>query len=202
LSAAKQIPGVREWFAEYNQWLWTHEYGKAERDAANNHGTCYAMQMAQFAKFVGDEDKMKWAGDRFKTVFVPNQIAADGSFPQELRRTKPYGYSLFNLDAMTTVCQILSTSKDNLWLFALPDGRGIAKALAYMFPYIKDKKKWPLPPDVMYDKEWPMRQPSLLFGGLALNHPEYVELWKTLPADSNVDEVIRNLFLRQPALWV
>jgi len=25
-------------------------------------------------------------------------MAADGSFPQELRRTKPYGYSMFNLD--------------------------------------------------------------------------------------------------------
>ena len=43
---------------------------------------------------------------------------------------------------------------------------------------------------------------SLLFAGLALNRPDYLELWKNLPADSNVEEVIRNFFIRQPVLWV
>ena len=47
-----------------------------------------------------------------------------------------------------------------------------------------------------------MRQSALLFGGLALDKPEYLELWKKLPASSNVEEVIRNFFIRQPVLWV
>ena len=102
---------------------------------------------------------------------------------------------------MTTVAQILSTPDDNLWTFALPDGRGIARAMEYMSPYIKDKKRWPLKPDAMYDAEWPMRHSSLLFAGLALNRPDYLDLWKKLPADSTVDEVIRNFFIRQPVLW-
>jgi hypothetical protein len=54
----------------------------------------------------------------------------------------------------------------------------------------------------MYFDEWPMRHCSLLFGGVALNLPDYVELWKKLPADSPVEEVIRNFFIRQPLLWV
>jgi hypothetical protein len=103
---------------------------------------------------------------------------------------------------MTAVCQILSTPTDNVWAFQLPDGRGIARAVAYMYPYIKDKKSWPLEPDVMYHENWPMRHSSLLFAGTALNRPEYIELWQMLPADSNVDEVIRNFFIRQPVLWV
>jgi hypothetical protein len=74
--------------------------------------------------------------------------------------------------------------------------------MAYMVPYVRDKKTWTKPPDVMYDAEWPMRQASLLFGGLALGRPEYIALWKTLPADSNVEEVIRNFFIRQPVLWI
>src|SRR5712691_8002892 len=106
----------------------------------------------------------------FKTMLVGNQIAADGSFPQEMRRTKPYGYSLFNLEAMAMVCQILSTPEDNLWAFELPDGRGMRKAMEFMFPYILNKKSWPLKADVMYDGEWPMRQSSLLFAGLALGN--------------------------------
>jgi len=47
-----------------------------------------------------------------------------------------------------------------------------------------------------------MRQASLLFGGLALGQPDYIALWKTLPADSTVEEVVRNFFIRQPVLWL
>ena len=47
-----------------------------------------------------------------------------------------------------------------------------------------------------------MRQNSLLLGGLALKNEEYIKLWATLPADSQVEEVIRNFFIRQPGLWV
>jgi hypothetical protein len=135
-------------------------------------------------------------------VLVPDQIAADGSFPEELRRTKPYGYSLFNLDAMSTVCQILSNETDDLLRFELPNGRGIRKAVAFLFPYIADKKTWPYKPDVMHHDEWPMRHPSLLFAGLAFDEPAYLDLWNRLPADSSVEEVIRNYFVRQPLLWV
>ena len=129
-------------------------------------------------------------------------MAADGSFPEELRRTKPYGYSLFNLEAMATVCQILSTRADSLWTFELPDGRGMRRAMAFMAPFIRDKHAWPHPPDVMYDRDWPMRQESLLFAGIALGRPDYVQLWEGLPADSSVEEVVRNYFVRQPLLWI
>jgi len=197
-----EISGVKQWFADYLKWMTTSKNGLEEREAKNNHGTCWVMQVAEFAHLTSNQELKNYCRDRFKTVLVPNQIAADGSFPQELRRTKPYGYSLFNLEAMATISQILSTPADNLWTFQLPDGRGIRKAIAYMYPYIKDKKSWPLTADVMYHEEWPMRQNSLLFAGLALERPDYVELWKKLPADSKVDEVIRNFFIRQPVLWL
>ena len=120
LTFAKRMNDVRDWFVEYAYWMHTHEYGIAERDGANNHATCFTMQTAQFARFTGNELLLKECRDRFKQVFVPKQIAADGSFPQELRRTKPYGYSLFNLEAMSACCQILWTERDDLWTFTLP----------------------------------------------------------------------------------
>ncbi len=192
----RDLDAVKKWFAEYTAWMMTHPYGIAERDAANNHGTCWAMQVAAFAHLTGDAKTLAYVEDRFKTVLLPNQEAADGSFPQEMRRTKPYGYSLFNLEAFSTLAQIL-----DLWNFQLADGRGMRKAVAFMAPFIRDKKKWPLKPDVMYDDQWPMRQSSLLFAGLAFHDDAYISLWKTLPADSTVDEVIRNFFIRQPVLW-
>lgn len=200
--SATEIHGLKQWFTDYLQWMTTSKNGIEEREARNNHGTCWVMQVAAFAHLTGDQKLLDYCGDRFKTVLLPNQLAADGSFPQELRRTKPYSYSLFNLEAMATICQILSTPQNNLWTFQLPDGRGLRRAMEYMIPFIRDKKTWALKPDVMYDSDWPMRQSSLLFAGLALNRPDWLELWKKLPANSKVEEVIRNFFIRQPVLWV
>jgi hypothetical protein len=53
------------------------------------------------------------------------------------------GLSLFNLDAMATVCQIQSTRSDKRFAFEIADGAGMRKAMAFMFPFIADKKKWP-----------------------------------------------------------
>jgi hypothetical protein len=194
--------GVRSWFERYLTWMTTHEYGQAERDAKNNHGTCWVLQVAEFARYVGRSDLTDFCRQRFKTVLVPGQIAVDGSFPEELRRTKPYGYSLFNLDAMAGVCQVLSGPSDDLWKWQLPDGRGISKALGFLVPYIANKRIWPHPPDVMYFDQWPVRHAALLFGGLGLGRSDYVDLWRTLEPDPVVDEVVRNFFIRQPLLWL
>jgi hypothetical protein len=199
-SADREV--IRAWFGEYVTWMTTHQYGIDEREARNNHGTCWVMQVAEFARYVGRDDLIAFCRDRVKTVLIPNQIAADGSFPEELRRTKPYGYSLFNLDALATTCQILSTPSDNLWTFARPDGRSVRAAVAFLAPFIADKQRWPHKPDVMYHDEWPMRHPSLLFAGLAYGEDTYLDLWKRLPADSTVEEVVRNFFVRQPLLWI
>jgi hypothetical protein len=158
--------------------------------------------VAAFARFTGNARLTAYCADRFKTVLLPDQEAADGSFPQELRRTKPYGYSLFNLDAFAILVQTLADPGDDLWKWQLPDGRGMAKAVAYMYPFILDKTRWPLKPDVMYFDQWPVRQPSLLFAGLALGKPEYLELWRKLDGDPTVEEVLRNWPVRQPLLWV
>ena len=199
--APADLSGVKQWFTSYIQWMSTHEYGIAERDAKNNHGTCWVTQVSAFAHFTGDAKSMDYCRNRFQTVLIPNQEAADGSFPEELRRTKPYGYSIFNLDALAIAAQTLSTRESNLWTWQLPDGRGMAKAMAYMYPFLLDKKKWTLPADVMYDKEWPVRQPSLVFAGVTLEKPEYLELWRRLEADPTVEEVLRNFPVRQPLLW-
>src|SRR5579863_4860298 len=200
--SADELNEIESWFADYLQWMTTDTLGIEEMESSNNHATCWVAQVAAFANFTGNSQLADYARRRFQSVLLPNQMTLDGSFPLEMSRTKPYAYSLFNLEAMAAICQILSTPQHNLWSFRLTDGRGIGKAVAFMEPYIRNKKSWPLQPDVMYADDWPMRQSSLLFAGLALNRPDYLQLWKTLPADSNVEEVIRNFFIRQPVLWV
>jgi hypothetical protein len=66
------------------------------------------MQVAAFARLTGNRQHQRYCSTRFKTVLIPDQTAANGSFPQELRRTKPYGYSFFAVEPLATICQILS----------------------------------------------------------------------------------------------
>ena len=193
---------IKLWFAEYLQWLTTHQYGIDEREAKNNHGTWWAAQVATFAHLVNDTATLSYCRSRFKNVFLPKQLAADGSFPEELRRTKPYSYSIFNLEGMSALCWVLSTSDDNLWEFTLPDGRSMRKAVEFLYPYIVDKSKWPFPKDVMHFEAFPARQPFLLFAGIALGEPRYIETWKKLKTDTQNEEVRRSIPIQQPVLWM
>ncbi len=196
------VAGLKKWFADYAEWMLTSRNGKEEAAAKNNHAVAFWLQVACFAHFTGDTAKLAECRRQFKEVFVPNQMAADGSFPLELKRTKPYAYSIFQLDNMATLCQVLSIPQDDLWKFELPDGRGIRKAMAYLYPFLADKSKWPLKPDVQAWDGWPARQPSLLFGGLMFEERAYLDLWKKLPPDPTDAEVRRNISITQPILWV
>lgn len=194
--------GLKQWFADYLEWMSNHEYGIEEMNADNNHSVCWFVQAAAFASFTANEEMLSFCRNKYKVTLVPDQMALDGSFPRELGRTKPYGYSIFVLDNMVNLCHILSTPEENLWEFQLADGRGIRKALDYLFPYLENKGSWPLPPDVEHDDGWPAKMPFLLFTGLALSKTEYIELWKRLDPDPEDMEVRRNIAIRQPLLWI
>jgi hypothetical protein len=194
--------GVKKWFAAYTDWLMTSKPGIQEKLTKNNHSTCWAMQVASFAKLCNNHAVLDSMRIRYKTVLLPNQMGTDGSFPLEMSRTKPYGYSIFNLDAMTMLCQILSTPEDNLWNFETPDGKSIKKGIAYLYPFIADKSKWALKPDVMYWDNWPVAQPFLLFGANAYNENSWFLTWEKLDHNPQVEEVIRNLPIRHPLIWM
>ena len=98
-------------------------------------------------------------------------MAQDGSFPRELVRTKPYSYSIFNFDVMSGLAQSLKGGDPELTTFVLPDGRGLARAAAFLYPYLEDKSKWSFPHDVEHLDSLPVRSQGLLFVGLAENSP-------------------------------
>lgn len=196
------LAATKKWFADFLQWLITHPYGKDEMNAANNHGTCWVMQVAVFARFTGNRELLQFCSNRYKNVLLPSQMAPDGSFPKELARTKPYGYSLFNLDAMATICQVLSTASDDLWNYQTADGRSIKKGIAFLYPFVADKNKWPYKQDVMYWSNWPVAQPALVFGAIEFKKQEWLRTWKALDHDPQTAEVIRNLPVRNPLIWL
>ncbi|MFD1316621.1 alginate lyase family protein [Namhaeicola litoreus] len=196
------LVSFKYWFSEFLIWLKEHPYGKAEMIHPNNHGTCWNMQVALYAKFTNNDSILNFCRERFKNNLLPDQMAENGSFPLELKRTKPFGYSLFNLDAMVMNCLILSDKENDLWHFISPVNKNIKLGLEFMKPYVKEKKKWPLTPDVMYWDQWPVAQPAFLFGAIAFEDSNYFELWSSHTHFPKVDEVKRNLPIRNPLLWL
>jgi hypothetical protein len=192
----------RAWFDKYLNWVTHHKYGIDEMNALNNHGTCWTMQVAGFARFTQNDSLLDVCRQRYTTLHLPGQMALDGSFPKELARTKPYGYSLFNLDAMAMLCQMLSDKQNNVWEFALEDKRTIRKGIGFMYPFVADKKKWTFKQDVMYWDNWPVAHPFMIFGAIALNDQGLFNTWKSLDHAPTEDEVIRNLPIRNPLIWL
>jgi len=119
---------VCAWFAAYVNWMATSKNGTDEEHEKNNHGTCWVLQVAEFSQFARRADLTARCVDHFKNTIVPGQIARDGSLPLELARTKPYSYSLFDIDVLSGICQSLSTNADNLWVFKGENGKGVGAA--------------------------------------------------------------------------
>ena len=200
LDAATEA-AAQAWFRDYLHWLQTHPYGLEERKADNNHGTCWLLQATAFALLLDDRATLADCRRRFKEIILPLQMASNGSFPRELARTKAYGYSIFNLDIMTSLAVLLSTPDEDLMKFKLADGRTMVRGVEFLAPFLDDKSKWPLSPDVLHWQDWPVRQPALLFGAVAEGREDWLNLWKSLPADPVDEEVRRNFPIRFPTLW-
>jgi hypothetical protein len=200
--SAHDAAAVKDWFSSYLDWLCNSERGKGERDTTNNHAMCWALQTAEFARLAGNAAVREDVYRRYREILLPGQLAADGSFPQELARTKPYSYSIFNFDVMTGLCQSLKGLEPDPTAFRLPDGRGLSKAAEFLYPYLKDKGAWKWAKDIEHFDSLPVRSPGLLFSGIACHEQKYIDLWKTMNPDPTDREIIRNYPLRQPLLWV
>ena len=72
-----------------------------------------------------------------------------------------------------------------------------------MAPFIRDKSEMAAEArrDVLRRVADAPIEPAIRRLSRSMNR-RYIDLWKTLPADSTVDEVIRNFFIRQPVLWL
>lgn len=199
---AEELTQIKSWFNNFLNWLYSHPYGISELNWKNNHGTWCNAQAAAYANLVGDKSIIDSCRQRFANIILPNQMAKDGSFPLELERTKPYAYSLYNTDAMTTLVYLISDTNHNLWDFSLSDGRNIKKGIDFIFPYVENRNKWTFPKDVSHWEEQPGRRPYLFLAAMAYNEPKYIEVWKTIDPTYPSNEARRNAPLKNPLLWI
>ncbi len=222
--AAEDLTALYAWFAAYLEWLGTARVALLARDQRDHHGVSWLLQAAAFARLApqptGGTRKVPVPAaqaeapppneiigltqlrHQYRTMTIRAQIVADGSFPREIASPLPYRNSLFTLDMLAGICDLLSTRFESAWEYELQDGPGMRVAVAHHFPYIVSRGSWPYRADGNRFTVLPLRQPSLLLAGRAYSRPEYVDLWKTLTPDPP-DIVLQRTFpIRQPLLWV
>jgi hypothetical protein len=137
--------GLEEWFRRFLHWLQTSAPGKEEAAATNNHGSWYDVQVVTFALFSGDRKTAKAVLEQVGAKRIARQIEPDGRQPRELKRTKSFGYSVFNLEALVHLAALGERLGVELWHYRTEDGRSLRKALDWLLPYALGEKEWPYP---------------------------------------------------------
>ncbi len=135
---------MEKWIREYMNWALNSKLGKDEKNAKNNHATYYASHIVLCALFIGDKSFAKEFAEKYYKEQLVFQIMPDGLMPQEIKRTKPYHYVLYNLKGMSILAELVRNMGGmDIYNYQTQDGRSLKKAFEWIIPYQKSKKKWP-----------------------------------------------------------
>jgi Alginate lyase len=163
---------LQSWFAAFLSWLLESPEGRAEARAENNHGSWYDVQVASFGLFTGRRDLAHRVLSEIPSKRIARQIKPDGSQPLELARTQPWGYSLFNLQALFDAAALGDHLAIDLWNFETSDRRSIRKALDWLIPFAAGEKQWSLREESVWRPE--RLAPLLQRAALLYRHPNYI----------------------------
>lgn len=132
--------GIKGWFSAYVKWLTTSPLGLGEKAAKNNHGVWYDAQVATYAHYTGNDALAKEILAAVPKKRLEQQLAADGSFPLELARTRPINYSMYVLRAYLTLARIGAETGVDLYDVKTSNGAGLSDAVRFLMPYVQKEK--------------------------------------------------------------
>ncbi|MFB6227457.1 MAG: alginate lyase family protein [Halobacteriales archaeon] len=180
--SAEEYGALREWFESFLEWLFESDNGRDESAHPNNHGTWYDAQTLGLAEFVGREETARClartthVGERH----VAAQIEEDGRQPEELSRTRPHAYSVFNLRGLTTLARLYESVDADLWTFEKRYGGSIRLALDWLGRELDDRA-WDTEGDDLLPFPVASAVSLYLRAASAYNDPEYARVALGLP---------------------
>jgi len=170
----EQSKTFRAWFESFLTWMRESPNGRDERDAPNNHGTWYHVQIARYAMAVAKDSLARAILSDVGRERVASTVMPDGSQPLELARTDSWGYSLFNLEALMALASLGERAGVDLWNYVTSDGRSIRRALDYLLPFAEGTSTWTYP--TIRGKNNDRLVPLLLMASRVWGDPRYADL--------------------------
>lgn len=164
---------LEAWYADYLQWLMESDFGQTEADHYNNHGTWFDVQAAYLARFVERDDVARSILERVPERRIFQHIAADGSQPHEIARTRSFDYSAMNLQGLMQLAVLAEPFGIDLWNATDAEGRSIRAAVDFLYPYVDDVPAWPH--EQITDVDSLVVQEMFLRAAAAYGDPGYAE---------------------------
>lgn len=128
------------WLEEYMAWLLSSDQGTSERVAINNHGTCYDLQVASIAAYLGNEAELYGTLARAQSR-IAQQFAPDGRQPDELKRKTTAHYCCFNMQSWINLAALAQRWGVDLWTYTAPNGASLRGGASWLLSHMG--KPWP-----------------------------------------------------------
>ena len=135
----KTLKKLQQWFLTFADWA-EDAYGEKFKGVNNNISLAFDVTMTNMYLFAGKERKAKEIVDDFARLRLDRQINEDGSQPSELKRTKAFSYSMFNLTHIVDMCYLARYWYPNYY----EDHRErIDKAFEFLGQYVDSPETFP-----------------------------------------------------------
>ena len=147
----KRLKAVRKWMKNFAKWMETSENGKVASRYTNNQGIAYDTTLFNIYRFAGNHKKcnqlIQSCCNRIK-----QQIDLEGNQPEEIKRTRAYFYSVWNLQH---IVEFLSYVNEASFQIDNETKQRVCKSIQYLGQFVGHKENFPyqdISPDWNYNE--------------------------------------------------
>jgi hypothetical protein len=178
---APEDAAFKGWMRSYLEWLLTSEKGRAQANRGNNQETWYRLQVVALALYTGETDAAR-ATILDARAGIGAQFERDGRQPRELRRTRAWDYSVFNLDAYLQLARLGERLDVDLWSYTSETGRSLRQGVEYLVPFATGEEPFPYEQITEFDPS--ELHPVLRRAASGWNEPRYRELARQIGGET------------------
>ncbi|MEM6600751.1 MAG: alginate lyase family protein [Verrucomicrobiota bacterium] len=135
--------GLKIWFSRYLDWVVNSDFGKKDGKRKNNHGTWHDVHITAIALYVGRKALARDVALSIPDNRLKRQINRLGEQKYELRRSRSWEYSLYNLRGLYAMATLAERLGIDLWNYQQDGVKPLEAASTFLAPYAAGKRQWP-----------------------------------------------------------
>lgn len=136
----KRMKALKKWFRDFAEWMQTSNYGQRASQFNNNQSVAYDITLYDILIFTDNKSGRAQILNDFFEKRVKPQIDDEGKMPEELKRTRAYHYSIYNLTHLVDFCQLVQNDGKTIPTSILSRTE---KAFSFLSRYADHKDTFP-----------------------------------------------------------